>query len=414
MHVAPVFPEPNCRESVRTGISSAAWSMRARPTLAQMRFSALALCALLAAKNLPAQNPELRADNLDVALVSGFSSSLPDAPGFQTETQDTPAPPAVAQSKGLASLTGTVTSANDDAIPRVTVSLLGGGSDAVRTSMADDLGRFVFPNLSPGTYHIVISAQDIQTYESPDITLVAGQQGVLPPAKLAIAATQSSITVFAHPDSVAQAQVHLAEEQRVLGILPNFYTSYIWDAAPMSSKLKFQLAARTLYDPLAFLIAGGVAGVEQLHNTFPGYGRGPGGYAKRYGAAYGDNVIGRMVGSAILPSLLHQDPRYFYRGTGSIPSRTYYAVKSVFVTRGDNGKREFNYSQVLGDFADSGFANFYRTTSDRSASLTVRNSFIILGTNAAGNIIREFLLHQITPNLPSIDKGKAATTRVGP
>jgi hypothetical protein len=416
LHAAPVYPELNCREATRSGVSFAAWSLCSVPTASRIRAFALVLCALVAARTLPAQNLNLRAENVDVTSVSSVYSSLPDAPGFQTPTQTpTPtAPAAAAASKGLASLSGTVISASDAAIPRVTVSLLGGGTDAVRDSRADEQGRFIFPNLLPGTYHIVISAQDIQTYESPDITLVAGQQGELPPAKLAIAATQSSITVFAHPDSVAQAQVHLAEKQRVLGILPNFYTSYIWDAAPMSSKLKFQLAARTLYDPLAFLIAGGVAGVEQLHNTFPGYGRGPEGYAKRYGAAYGDTAIGRMVGSAILPSLLHQDPRYFYRGTGSVPSRTYYAVKSVFITRGDNGKREFNYSQVLGDFADSGFANFYRTNHDRSAGLTVRNTFIIFGTNAAGNVIREFLLHHMTPNLPSIDQGKAAITRVGP
>jgi len=413
LHVPPVLFTENFTEPARPGIPSAALSSRSGRTLAQVWISAVAflLCGFVAAPSLPAQNLDTSAGNMVVASASHSSGSLPDAPGFQTQIQTQSATAAAAQ--GLASLSGVVTSVSDSAIPHVTVSLLGGGTDAVRVARADDQGRFIFTDLPPGTYHIVISAQDIQTYESPDVTVVAGQQGVLPPARLAIAATETSVTVFAHPDSVAQAQVHLAEKQRVLGILPNFYTSYIWDAAALSSKLKFKLAVRTLDDPLAFLVAGGVAGVEQWHNTFPGYGRGPGGYAKRYGAAYGDTVIGRMVGSAILPSLLHQDPRYFYRGTGSIPSRTFYAIKSVLITRGDNGKREFNYSQVLGDFADSGFANFYRTGQDRSASLTVRNSFIVLGTNAAGNIIREFLLHHMTPNLPSIDTGKAST-RVGP
>jgi len=409
LHVSAVLLEENFSESARICIPPAGLPSRSPQTLARVSISAVALslCGFVAVPSLRAQNLDGRAVNIDVA--SNSSSSLPEEPGFQAQTQGAPA----AASAHLASLSGSVTSVSGSAIPHVTVSLLGGGTDAVRVASADDQGQFNFRDLLPGTYHIVISAQDIQTYESPDVTVVAGQQGVLPPARLAIAATETSVTVFAHPDSVAQAQVHLAEKQRVLGILPNFYTSYIWDAAPMSSKLKFKLAVRTLDDPLAFLVAGGVAGVEQLHNTFPGYGRGPEGYAKRYGAAYADTAIGRMVGSAILPSLLHQDPRYFYRGTGSVPSRTFYAIKSVFITRGDNGKREFNYSQVLGDFADSGFANFYRTPQDRSASLTVRNSFIILGTNAAGNIIREFLLHHMTPNLPSIDTGKAST-RVGP
>ncbi len=93
----------------------------------------------------------------------------------------------------------------------------------------------------------------------------------------------------------------------------------IWDAAPLTSKLKFNLALRSSTDPVAFLLAGGVAGVEQAHNTFPGYGSGPGGYAKRYGAAYADNVIGRMIGSAILPSLFHQDPRYSIKVRAASP-----------------------------------------------------------------------------------------------
>ena len=117
---------------------------------------------------------------------------------------------------------------------------------------------------------------------------MAGQIKDLPPTALGIVSTSTEVQVFASPNQVAQAQVHLAEKQRVLGIVPNFYSSYIWDAAPLTPKLRFDLAFRSVRDPVAFLLAGGVAGVEQSHNTFPGYGLGPEGYGKRYGAAYAD------------------------------------------------------------------------------------------------------------------------------
>jgi hypothetical protein len=154
------------------------------------------------------------------------------------------------------------------------------------------------------------------------------------------------------------------------------------------------------------MVAGGVAGVEQWHNTFPGYGRGTEGYLKRYGAAYADNAIGRMVGSAILPSLLHQDPRYFYKGSGSVSSRAWYAISQTVISRGDNGRSQPNYSHVFGNFAAAGISNLYRAPQDRSASLTIRNAFIITGSNAIGNLVREFLLRKLTPKLPDEAQGK--------
>jgi hypothetical protein len=108
----------------------------------------------------------------------------------------------------------------------------------------------------------------------------------------------------------------------------------------------------------------------------------------------------------MLPSIFHQDPRYFYKGSGSITSRTLYAISQTVVCRGDDGRSEPNYSHVLGNFAAAGISNLYRSPEDRSASLTIRNGFIITGSNAVGNLVREFILRKLTPKVPDYARGK--------
>ena len=174
----------------------------------------------------------------------------------------------------------------------------------------------------------------------------------------------------------------------------------------MTTKLKFKLALRTTTDPVTFFVVAGVAGAEQAHKTFPGYGQGSEGYAKRYGASYADTVAGRMIGSAILPAVLHQDPRYFYQGSGTTRSRLLHALVSTVVCRGDNGRLEPNYSHILGSFAAAGLSNVYRAPQDRQASLTFRNGFIIVGSGAVVNVLREFVSRKLTSSVPVFAKGK--------
>jgi hypothetical protein len=113
-----------------------------------------------------------------------------------------------------------------------------------------------------------------------------------------------------------------------------------------------------------------------------------------------------MIGSAILPSIFHQDPRYFYKGKGGVKSRALYAVGATFIARGDNGHLQPNYSHILGNFAAAGISNLYRASGDRSATLTIRNGFIITGTNAIGNLAREFLLKRLTSKVPPFAQGQ--------
>ena len=184
---------------------------------------------------------------------------------------------------------------------------------------------------------------------------------------------------------VAEEQIKIEEKQRVLGVLPNFYVSYIPDAAPLTSKQKFKLAFRTVIDPFTFVSVGGAAGIQQWQNHFKGYGQGAQGYAKRFGAGYGDTVSGTFIGGAILPSLLKQDPRYFYKGTGSVPSRFLYAIANAFICKGDNRRWQVNYSNMLGSLAAGGISNLYYPPQDRDgAALTFENA--ALGIGAHGGI----------------------------
>jgi hypothetical protein len=162
----------------------------------------------------------------------------------------------------------------------------------------------------------------------------------------------------------------------------------------------------SIADPVEFAGTGVVAGAEQATGTFSGYGQGAEGYAKRYGAAYADDVLGRLIGSAILPSLLHQDPRYFYNGSGSVRSRVYYSVSRALVTRGDDGRTEPNYSRILGSFAAGGLANLYYPRANRGLGLTLGDGLVSIAGHAADNLIREFFLRRLTPNVPGYESGK--------
>ena len=209
----------------------------------------------------------------------------------------------------------------------------------------------------------------------------------------------TQVTVALSPVELAGVQIKDQEKQRVLGIIPNFYVTYVHNAVPLSPKQKFELAWRSSVDPFTFVGVGFVAGIQQAENELSGYGQGAQGYAQRYGASYGDVVIGTFLGSAILPSILKQDPRYFYKGTGSKRSRVLYALASPFICKGDNGNWQPNYSYVLGNFAAAGIANAYYPASNRGAGFVAETALVRLGENAVASVFQEFIVRKLTPKL---------------
>lgn len=188
----------------------------------------------------------------------------------------------------------------------------------------------------------------------------------------------------------SKEQLKQQEHQRILRVLPNFNTSNVQNAAPLSPKQKFHLALRSAVDPVQFAITAADAGLSQLNNSFPGYGQGMQGYGKRYGAAYADSFDGTLLSGAVFPVLLHQDPRYFRKGTGTFKQRLWYAIRSTAVCKGDNGKWEPNYSNILGNLAAGGIANLYYPDSDRGAGLTFQRAFIVTAEGSLGSIFVEF------------------------
>ena len=165
--------------------------------------------------------------------------------------------------------------------------------------------------------------------------------------------------------------------------------------APLTAKLKFRLALKVSTDVVTIVGTGVLAAINQAGDT-PNYPQGFKGYGQRVGAVAADGLSDIMIGGAILPSLLHQDPRYFYQGTGTNRSRVFHALSSPFICKGDNGRLQPNYSSVGGDLASAALSNAYYPASNRGAGQTFQNFFIGTGERMLGSVLQEFVLPKLT------------------
>lgn len=295
-------------------------------------------------------------------------------------------------------IAGTVLDTNGDELQGARAVLDGPAGQRAVESGPD--GQFTFSGLPPGSYKLTVTRAGMSPYETAAIILQAGETRFLPKVVLAFTAGVTAVRVFADQEQIAEQDVHIEESQRVLGIVPNFYSAYDWNAPHLNARQKFALAFRSEIDPITFVGAAAVAGAEEYQKMYPGYGTGFSGFGKRFGAQYANDMSSRMIGSALLPSLFHQDPRYFYKGTGSARSRTWYAIKSAFICRGDNGRDEFDFSHILGDFAAGGVANLYYPEPNEGMSLIATNAAIEVGGMAGTNLLREFVLPVFTSHGP--------------
>jgi len=245
-------------------------------------------------------------------------------------------------------------------------------------------------------YNVAINADGFAEWTSPPITLEPGQVKSLGGISLRIATQNTTMQVKYDPIEDATAQFKIEQTQRIFGIIPNFYTSFDGEnAAPLTTKMKFDLAFKVSYDPVSIAGVGFVAGLRQAVDS-PNYPQGAKGFGERFGLTAADGFTDIMIGGAILPSLLHQDPRYFYQGTGTTRSRLRHAILSAFIAKGDNGKWQPNYSSVGGDLASGALSNLYFPKSNRGVGLVF--SLFALGTaeRIGSNVAQEFLLGKFT------------------
>jgi hypothetical protein len=294
------------------------------------------------------------------------------------------------------SIRGTVLDQSGALVAGADVMLTREGESPNEQVTAED-GHFSFANIAPGPFQLTITAEGFASQTISGV-LQPGDNYEAPQVSLRVASAVTAVQVEPPRAEIAEAQIREQEKQRVLAIMPNFYVSYVPDAVPLTSRQKFHLAWRTVIDPFTFVLNGAIAGAEQAGNEFPGYGQGAQGYGKRFGAGYADIVSNIFIGSAILPSILKQDPRYFYRGTGSKRSRLLYAIANSVICKGDNGRWQLNYSNLAGSLAAGGISNLYYPKDDRHRlGLVFENTAIGIGETAVLDVFQEFFIRNLMP-----------------
>ncbi len=190
-------------------------------------------------------------------------------------------------------------------------------------------------------------------------------------------------------------QTQEPESKRVLGIIPNYRTSSLGSTyEPLTATEKFKVASEDSFDRGTFALAGFFAGEAQLTSANRSFGHGAAGFGRSYGAAYGDLLIGDYMTEAVFPTLLHQDPRYFRRATGSTFSRLGYAMGQIFWAHSDTGVTQFNYSEIIGNSTAVAISNAYYRD-NRNVSDAVSKLGMQLGVDMAANILKELYLFTV-------------------
>ena len=289
---------------------------------------------------------------------------------------------------------GAVVDTSDDPIPGATVFLQGPTGDRLTVVTKDD-GAFVFEQAPAEiAYQVTVTAEGFADWSS-SVTVEPGQDKTLTDVKLRILAVQRAVTVSYSEKEVAAQQLKAEEQQRVLGFIPNVYVVYEPHPEPLTTRMKFALAYKDLTHPVFFARTAAWAGFEQAAGL-RNYPQNLRGYGDRLGTGLADGATEGLIGNAVLPSLLHQDPRYFYQGSGTKKSRALHAILAPFICKGDNGKTQPNYSTWGGDLISSSIALSYYPSSDRNAHHVFGNFGIGMGLHVAGGLAQEFILSKFT------------------
>lgn len=339
-----------------------------------------------------------------LATIATAQNSVPTASESEGITQQSPsaapeqsgtAQPEVAKPVAVpGNVLGTVLDQTGTVAPGASVRLSSEDNSFTQELVSGNNGQFSFSKVPSGPFQIVVNAEGFgnQIFKGE---LAPGQTLIVPPIVISIATVVTDVKVNVDPVEVATEEVKEEEHQRVFGFIPNFYVTYNHDAVPLTTKLKFHLAYKSVTDPISIAGTAFLAGLEQAGDQYPDFGQGLKGYGKRVGAGYGDVITSTFLSGAVFPSLFKQDPRYYYLGTGSTRSRILHAVENSVRCKGDNGKWQMNYSNMLGAFGGAAVSSYLYPTNNRGM-FTLSNGFIRMGESSLAGFIQEFVVPKIS------------------
>ncbi len=307
-----------------------------------------------------------------------------------------------------ATVHGTVTDASGSSVMGAVVRLET-AAEGQRVTVTDEAGAFHFDAVAPGNYKITIADSGFADWTAADLLVRAGESPAPVTAVLQVAPASTKVDVGLTPHELATEQIKAEEKQRLFGVFPDYFVSYEPNAAPLSAAQKFELGWKTVVDPVTIASSVIVAGIEQARSSYHQFGQGMEGYGKRFGADYVDNVNGVIIGGVLMQMVFHQDPRYFYKGTGTVRHRFLYAIATAFVCKGDNGHWQPDFSDVLGGLAAGEISTLYYPASSRTGLRLFHNVLLGFGGRAAGNLAQEFLFRKVTTHVP-----KTAATVIHP
>jgi hypothetical protein len=293
---------------------------------------------------------------------------------------------------------GDVLDPSGAAVAAALVTLLTEGT-ALRTVTSGLDGRFTFVRVAPGSYVVTVRAQGFAPAATSPFVVTSEQSVMLAPIRLAIEDLSALITVRP-TEAIAEEQIKAQEQQRLFGFVPNFYVSYVPDAAPLTSLQKLSLATHHTFDWTSFAGATISAAIQQAAGARSGYGGGASGYAKRWAASFATERADDLLSHYVFASLVHQDPRYFYRGTGTTRSRLTHALSYAVVARSDSGKMVPNLAYLLGDVGAAALSNAYYPREDRGAGLVLTNAALGIAGRAVQAVVQEFVARRLTTNVP--------------
>jgi hypothetical protein len=301
---------------------------------------------------------------------------------------------APAQTAAAVAVDGTVKDDAGLAVAGAIVTLETAAGAEQRTTTTDQAGAFHFGDVAAGSYNVTVAAGGFAVWTANVTAGVLNQAPVA--AVLQVAPVTSTIEVTPPPKELAAEQLKSEEKQRVLGVFPHFLVTYEPNAAPLTAGQKFHLGFKTLVDPVTLLGTGIDAGIQQAQNKYPEFGQGVEGYAKRFGARYTSHISGVMIHHVILQAVFHQDPRYFYKDTGSFRSRVWYSIWTAFVCKGDNGRWQPDYSDVIGGAAASQVSRLYYPYTSRPWLRLFHNVLEGFGGRAEDHLLEQFVVRRFT------------------